>query len=178
MNTFDSDPPEEQGPTSNAFSIRYQRFLDRTAPHIKWRWALTFFLFITYCVRVYLLQGWFVVTYALGIYLLNLFLGFLSPLDDPDVTGPVLPTHSDEFRPFARRLPEFSFWLRSTQALLLALTATLFEFFDIPVFWPILLLYFCMLFFLTMKRQIKHMIKHRYLPFSWGKQRYGDSDAK
>jgi hypothetical protein len=27
-----------------------------------------------------------------------------------------------------------------------------------------------MLFVLTMKRQIKHMIKHRYLPFTRGKQ--------
>ncbi len=29
-----------------------------------------------------------------------------------------------------------------------------------------------MLFVLTMKRQIKHMIKHRYLPFTHGKQKY------
>ncbi len=29
-----------------------------------------------------------------------------------------------------------------------------------------------MLFVLTMKRQIKHMIKHRYLPFTRGKQKY------
>ena len=36
---------------------------------------------------------------------------------------------------------------------------TFFSIFNIPVFWPILLLYFIALFFLTMKRQIKHMIK-------------------
>lgn len=42
--------------------------------------------------------------------------------------------------------------------------------FDVPVFWPILLLYWLMLLFVTMKRQIRHMIKHRYLPFTWGKQ--------
>jgi hypothetical protein len=65
--------------------------------------------------------------------------------------------------------------LKSTQALLIALTATFFKMFDVPVFWPILLLYFCMLFFLTMKRQIKHMLKHNYVPFSFGKQRYGDA---
>lgn len=44
--------------------------------------------------------------------------------------------------------------------------------FNIPVFWPILLLYFIALFVLTMKRQIKHMIKYRYIPFSMGKTRY------
>lgn len=40
------------------------------------------------------------------------------------------------------------------------------------MFWPILLLYFIALFFLTMKRQIKHMIKHRYVPWSWGKTKF------
>jgi len=50
---------------------------------------------------------------------------------------------------------------------------TFFSIFDIPVFWPILLLYFFALFFLTMKRQIKHMIKHKYVPWSMGKKAYG-----
>ena len=45
--------------------------------------------------------------------------------------------------------------------------------FNIPVFWPILLMYFIALFFLTMKRQIKHMIKYKYVPFSFGKTRRG-----
>lgn len=47
---------------------------------------------------------------------------------------------------------------------------TFFPVFDVPVFWPILLLYWLSLFILTMKRQIKHMIKYKYLPFSLGKQ--------
>jgi hypothetical protein len=42
--------------------------------------------------------------------------------------------------------------------------------FDVPVFWPILLLYWIVLFALTMKRQIRHMIKYKYVPFSFGKQ--------
>ena len=41
---------------------------------------------------------------------------------------------------------------------------TFFKMFDIPVFWPILFLYFIALFVLTMKRQIKHMIKYKYVP--------------
>ncbi len=39
---------------------------------------------------------------------------------------------------------------------------TFFSVFDVPVFWPILLLYWLVLVFVTMKRQIRHMIKHRY----------------
>ena len=33
-------------------------------------------------------------------------------------------------------------------------------------------MYFVALFVLTMKRQIKHMIKYKYVPFSFGKARY------
>ena len=77
---------------------------------------------------------------------------------------------SEEFRPFSRRLPEFKFWYASVRAVVIAFCMTFFSIFDIPVFWPILLLYFIALFFLTMKRQIKHMIKHRYVPWSFGKK--------
>ena len=34
-------------------------------------------------------------------------------------------------------------------------TATFFQAFNVPVFWPILVLYFCILFGISMKRQIK-----------------------
>ena len=54
--------------------------------------------------------------------------------------------------------------------MLLAFAMTFFPMFDVPVFWPILLLYWCLLFLVTMKRQIKHMIKYKYLPFSLGKK--------
>lgn len=65
------------------------------------------------------------------------------------------------------------FWLgrySSFKALLLGFVMTFFPVFDVPVFWPILLMYWMVLFFVTMKRQIKHMIKYRYIPFSIGKK--------
>ena len=43
----------------------------------------------------------------------------------------------------------------------------------VPCFFPFCLRRQVMLFVLTMKRQIKHMIKHRYLPFTRGKQARG-----
>jgi hypothetical protein len=82
------------------------------------------------------------------------------------------------FRPFARRLPEFKFWYSSIRAVLIATGMTFFELFDVPVFWPILLLYFIVLFVITMKRQIKHMIKHKYVPWSWGKAKYATKNEK
>lgn len=52
----------------------------------------------------------------------------------------------------------------------MAFLMTFFSIFDVPVFWPILLCYWIVLFVLTMKRQMMHMIKYRYIPFSFGKQ--------
>ena len=61
--------------------------------------------------KVWLLRGFYIVTYGLGIYNLNLLIGFISPQVDPETDGPALPTKSDqEFKPFVRRLPEFKFW--------------------------------------------------------------------
>lgn len=155
-------------------------------------------------VRVILLQGWYIITYALGIYYLNLFIAFLTPMINPSVQedmagkflipiddscitrlltillsflvdedGPTLPTSSsDEFRPFIRRLPEFKFWHNFTKATMIAFSLTFFEVFNIPVFWPILLLYFITLMFITLKRQIMHMIKYGYVPWTRNKTRY------
>ncbi|MBN3323283.1 TS1R1 protein, partial [Atractosteus spatula] len=90
-------------------------------------------------------------------------------LDD----GPSLPTkQNEEFRPFIRRLPEFKFWHSATKGVVIAMICTFFEAFNVPVFWPILVMYFIMLFCITMKRQIKHMVKYRYLPFTHGKRTY------
>lgn len=106
---------------------KWQQLLDKSTVHLIPRWILFVVLMVLYLIRVYIADGWFIVTYGLGIYLLNLFIGFLSPQVgggqlvfvinrfsfqlDPDTEGPVLPTkESEEFRPFSRRVPEFKFW--------------------------------------------------------------------
>ncbi|XP_064598979.1 protein RER1-like [Liolophura sinensis] len=156
----------------------HQNALDKATPHSGPRWVTCCILLVLYFVRVYWAQGWYIVTYALGIYLLNLFIAFLTPqidpalLEDPD-DGPSLPTKAnEEFKPFMRRLPEFKFWYSASKAIVIATICTFFEVFNVPVFWPILVMYFIILFTITMKRQIRHMIKYRYLPFSYGKAKY------
>lgn len=96
------------------FSRAFQYYLDRSTPHTVGRWLGTLGVAGIYVLRVYYLQGFYVVSYGLGIYLLNLLIGFLSPKVDPELEvmdGASLPTKgSDEFKPFIRRLPEFKFW--------------------------------------------------------------------
>jgi len=170
---------EDGGATKlqSAMGRKWQHILDVSAPHTGGRWALSSVVILIYCIRVYLLNGWYIITYGLGIYVLNLLIGFLSPQVDPETEGPILPTSKDDdFRPFIRRLPEFKFWYSLTKAFIIAFIMTFFSVFNIPVFWPILLLYFIALFFLTMKRQIKHMIKFKYVPFTLGKTKYRGKD--
>ncbi|KAH7489117.1 Protein RER1 [Phytophthora ramorum] len=142
---------------------KWQYMLDKSTIHVYARWGVALGLLALYLVRVFYLNAFHIVTYGLGIYLLNLFIGFLSPQVDMESDGPLLPhKQSEEFRPFTRRVPEFQFCA-----------------FDVPVFWPILLIYFIVLFSLTMKRQIKHMWKHNYVPWDHGKQVYkGKKNAK
>ncbi|RMZ80163.1 hypothetical protein DV737_g3116, partial [Chaetothyriales sp. CBS 132003] len=167
---------------------QYQAFLDTSTPYTTYRWSGTLAVFLLFVLRILLAQGWYIVAYCLGIYLLNLFLAFLSPKFDPSLTqdegledgdqGSSLPTKADEeFRPFIRRLPEFKFWYSATRAIVLGLAASLFEIFDLPVFWPVLVMYWLILFSLTMRRQIQHMIKYRYVPFTLGKAKYGGSKS-
>ncbi|XP_055804229.1 protein RER1A-like isoform X2 [Solanum dulcamara] len=177
----DASPSAFTQLTSSA-SRSFQHFLDKTTPYLLYRWIAFFFIAVLYVVRVYVVEGFYVISYALGIYILNLLIGFLSPQVDPEFQdlsdGPTLPTReTDEFRPFVRRLPEFKFWYSITKAFCIAFVLTFFSVLDVPVFWPILLFYWVVLFTLTMRRQIRHMLKYKYLPFSFGKQRYDGKET-
>merc|ERR1712216_1080432 len=92
-------------------------------------------------LRAYFVHGYYIVTYGLGIYNLNLMIGFLSPARDPSLSaseGPTLPSsNNEEYRPFVRKLPEFKFWVKSAKSLLVSFSMTFFPVFDVPVFWPI-----------------------------------------
>ncbi|KAI0180499.1 retrieval of early ER protein Rer1 [Hypoxylon sp. FL1284] len=167
---------------------QYQALLDQSTPFVLYRWVGTGVFICVFFLRVFLAQGWYIVAYALGIYLLNLFLAFLQPKFDPsndmldnemeDGSAGGLPTKQDEeFRPFIRRLPEFKFWHEATRAIAIALCCSWFEIFNVPVFWPVLVMYWIILFVLTMRKQIQHMIKYRYVPFSFGKAKYGKTST-
>lgn len=167
----------------NKLKVTYQKYIDLSIPYAERRWigfgvSLSLFL-----IRIFYAQGWYVICYTLGIYLLSQFLGFLTPKFDPSLEHEMQNEsieegiteenrQDEEFKPFIRRLPEFKFWYNGIRAILVSLFMSFFNIFNIPVFWPILVIYFIILFALTMKRQIQHMIKYKYLPFDFGKTKY------
>lgn len=184
---FAFDEPMSYSSSSSAarnINLRYQLFLDKISPHWKARWTFSLIALVVFLARVVISQGWYVICYGLAIYYLNLLIGFISPRADPSLSmgdddddlGPMLPTSAnDEFKPFIRRVPEFKFWISGTKATLIALVMTMFSIFDVPVFWPILLIYFIILFACTMRQQIKHMIRYSYVPWDSGKKKYASS---
>ena len=46
------------------------------------------------------------------------------------------------------------------------------EILNIPVFWPLLVMYFIMVMLVAFKTKIAHMIRYRYVPIDIGKRRY------
>lgn len=173
--------PQFQPTTSTQYNrtlwSRWQQLLDQSSIYTRSRWGFFAFLSLLFSYRIIHLGGFYIIAYGLALFELNLLIGFLSPLNERELDDSIIPdstttSRNDEFKPFMRRLPEFQFWYACTNATLVGLLLTLFSIFDIPVFWPILLLYFIILFVFTMKKQIQHMVRYKYLPFSTGKQRY------
>lgn len=93
---------------------KYQYLLDKSSPHILYRWIFFVVIFGIYFTRVYLLNGWFIVTYALGIYLLNQLIGFLSPqvnkYQSPSVTD------EENYLIFSRSssIPKKAIWMAAS----------------------------------------------------------------
>lgn len=62
-----------------ALCRQFQHLLDKSTVFVKGRWIGFGVAMLLYLIRVYFVNGWYIITYGLGIYLLNLFIGFLSP---------------------------------------------------------------------------------------------------
>ena len=127
---MESDEPPLEGKLEK-LTRTAQHYVDKTTIWVKSRWAAFVLLLALYALRIYVRRGFFVVTYGLGIYLLNLLIGFLSPAVDPESEGPVLPTSDkEEYRPFSRKLPEFKAWVMAQRSIVLSLAATFFSIFS------------------------------------------------
>ena len=69
----------------------YQSINDKIQFYHYQRWSLIDFLILIFLLRLYFIKvnhlftkGYHAVTYCLGIHLLNSFIGFISPLQDPE----------------------------------------------------------------------------------------------
>ena len=99
------------------FNRRLQTVLDRSVPHIKERWGVWCAVAFVYLIRISFLHGWYIVTYGLGIYNLNLVIGFLSPQVDPATEGPPSPPRvTRSSSPSSADSPSLSFGTAASRA--------------------------------------------------------------
>lgn len=145
------------------------RQLDRWVLHKKERWAFFAFLAIFFFLRMVFKEGYYAIAYLLGFtYLQNLIL-YLTPQEIPTIdeeddeeifdipTTINLHSSEDGSKPIIRKLHEFHLWKKLSLFTGLAVVSTFFESFDIPVFWPLLLLYFIFASLSIGMRQYRHM---------------------
>ncbi len=71
---------------------KWQYWVDRSVLYTKSRWIGLAVALVLFALRIYMLNGWFIVAYGLGIFLLNLLIGFVSPqVSDVHLAHPVHP---------------------------------------------------------------------------------------
>ena len=162
--------------------ILLQRFEDMAVPFRVPRWAGFFAFLGLYFLRIYFLGGYYIVTYGLCIHLVYLLALMVTPIaepEQPDADGPSLGSTSDgEFKPFIPKLQEFKVWRNMMRAVFIAFSMTLFSIFDIPAYWPILVIYFLVLFVSQFWSRVEHMLKHKYVPWQRNKPKYVPKDDK
>eukprot|EP00826_Nyctotherus_ovalis_P005195 TRINITY_DN11165_c0_g7_i1.p1 TRINITY_DN11165_c0_g7~~TRINITY_DN11165_c0_g7_i1.p1 ORF type:complete len:135 (+),score=12.12 TRINITY_DN11165_c0_g7_i1:97-501(+) len=106
---------------------RKQSLFDRLATCVLSRWVAALLLFAFFVYRAAINNGMrsvsvglHLVSYFLGLFMLDHFLGFISPKDESDIPNPrtVLPMkRNEEFKPFRRAVREFDLWYLQMQIL-------------------------------------------------------------
>ena len=93
MSTYFKDDQDNNSNTEkqNGIFTRLANFIqalsDKLQFYKKERWVVIGFLVFIYIIRLYLTGGYQALTYCIGIHLLNSFIGFISPMDDPEESG-------------------------------------------------------------------------------------------
>lgn len=165
---------------------KIQQFEDRIVPFKLGRWGVFAALLLLYFLRVFFfVGGYYIVTYTLCIHLLYCMVVLVTPVSDPEnneddgLDGVSLSEkQSTEHKPFIPKVQEFKVWRSMIRAAFIAFMCTFFSVFDLPVFWPILLLYFVALFVAQMGGRISHMMKHKYVPWNSAKPKFVSKDDK
>eukprot|EP00347_Sterkiella_histriomuscorum_P010470 403376158 len=164
---------------------KYRLFLDKIAAFPTQRWIFLVVMGAVYCLRVYMNDGYALITYLLGLFYLNQMLLYLSPAEDPedmefdDESDFILPMReNDEFKGFQRKIYEMELWKLLTYATITCFFMTFFEFFVFPIYWPLLATYFIFMTTFLCRYKIEHMIRYKYIPFEFGKKQYGKTKIR
>ncbi|KAJ6237212.1 protein rer1 [Anaeramoeba flamelloides] len=155
---------------------KYQHVIDFLKPELEFRWISLMFLLTFYLFRVFYLRKFYLVTYILGIFLLQTLVLFITPtrlVRKEANKSPLLPkVNNIDTKPFIGKLSEFQLFIRFFQAVLISLICTFIPFLDFDVSWVVLFSFFLLLVVITLRQEIKKMVKYNYFPFNFKKKNY------
>ncbi|KAI5152152.1 hypothetical protein ENBRE01_2607 [Enteropsectra breve] len=161
------------------FGGLYQLAADNIKPYRRTRWTVFAALGLYFFCRIVKKDSHWLAAYVLCIYLIQCFILFATPKDssipDPfeaeeELQEYVAPTEENSHRPFIRNLPEYNFWTTVIQYLLIAHAVICFDFTNLPVYIPILVLYFVFMVIATVVKLWEHSSKYKYDFLLWKKQ--------
>merc|ERR1719263_896400 len=156
------------GTATKLFNQKCEALSKVVAPYPRERWSICAILFLIYLWSSAWGSHFFVVSYGIFVFLVQNLAEFVSPKYDED-GNPLLPKREDgEYKAFLRQIPEITLWTRTIVSLVMADVISRFHSLDVPVYWPILVAYSIFLFFYLLRERMADMLKHGYVPISWG----------
>ena len=174
MDTFNESNQPSLG---NKLTKYYDRYVtDRIVLLTLPRWVFTSTLLVGFMFRVITKPGYFAIAYLLGFHILKNAINFVTPQgvptigeeeDDDEIELPTFVNSNaadfdEDAKPIMRKLTEFRLWEDINLPVIAAFVCSMFDLFDIPVFWPLLLFYFLYAMFAIVTRQRAHMQKYGY----------------
>ena len=157
----------------NTIESLNQLLKDKLSGEVQLRWGIFAFALIIYLLRVMIKNSHHIITYAVGIYLIQGFILFATPkmknTEDPfeTLTEEQIAEEQKNFDgPFIRNLSEYDFWLFYMRVIIVSFILTFFNFLDIPVFVPLLILYFCIMVVATLAKLMQHQKIYKYNPWT------------
>lgn len=146
---------------------------DKLAGEVQMRWTIFGAVAFMYVLRVLIKQTHHIITYAVGIYMIQGFILFATPkmknTEDPfeTLTEEQIQEEQRNFDgPFIRNLSEYDFWAFYMKVVVISFILTFFSFLDIPVFAPLLVLYFVIMVLATLVKLTQHQKMYQYNPWA------------
>lgn len=164
--------------------------INKTIIYRKERWILTIITYFLFIIKCVIYDSYYALLYILSFYYIQNIILFITPKDVPsihdedededmyEIPDTVFNKSDDpDEKPIIRKISEFSLWEKITFFTLLCHLLSYFEVFNIPVWWPMLLIYFVIVSVLIVFKQRSHMNKYNYSLYDFFKSKRGKKDS-
>lgn len=149
----------------------FRIYMDKIVPFTAPRWGVFGVLCLLFLLRIILAEGYYVICYGVFIHLLYLTVLVITPRADmEEKLDAHIPEHQREKAVFVPKVGEFTVWKQMMRVVLIGFVLSFIPFLDLPVYVPVLVLYFFALVGIQVGTRVQHMIKYKYVPWNTKKK--------